>query len=125
MGKPSEAFEDCVAGVTEDPMYHRCRFRAATCLTRMGRFAEAREFVSLSLSNRNARGCDDDDGDADGDDGERIASEVAKRTAEIDEAESAFRAYAGALRDGSFTTMKAFKVAYKTMEAYVPDSAAL
>ena len=127
LGKPSEAFEDCVAGVTEDPMYHRCRFRAATCLTRMGRFAEAREFVSLSLSNRNARGCDYDDGDADGedDDGERIASEVAKRTAEIDEAESAFRAYAGALRDGSFTTMEAFKVAYKAMETHVPHSEAL
>lgn len=108
LGKPVEALEDCKAGMREGPMYHKCRFRAATCLTRMGRFTEARRVIS-SLSSTDAN----------------ILAERARREEEVDAAEAAFEVYAAALRDGIFTTMEAFKMAYKGVETHVPHSEAL
>ena len=107
LGKPVEALQDCNAGMRRDPSFHKCRFRAATCLVRMGRFSEAREALGPVL--------------ADG----SVSSEVLKRKQEIDDAEEKFASYLKNLKEWQFDGMESVKAAYKVVEARVPHSEAL
>jgi tetratricopeptide (TPR) repeat protein len=115
LGKPIEALEDCRSGMNLSPVHRKCRFRAVTCLVRMGRFTEARGLVRGVVGTQTGSNRIEDS----------IAAEVAKRTQEIDEAEKALVGYLDTLADGRFGTMEALKTAYKEVEAHVPHAEAL
>lgn len=115
LGKPVEALEDCLSGMKLNSAHHKCRFRAVTCLVRMGRFSEARGM---------ARGVVGTEAGADTIENS-ITAELSKRTREIDEAEKALVGYLDALVAGRFASTEALKMAYKEVEAHVPHSEAL
>ena len=115
LGNPVEALEDCRSGMKLDPAHHKCRFRAATCLVRMGRFSEARGLVRAVVAmGPGTVGSD-----------ESIAPEVDKRMGEIEDAEKALAGYLEALLGGRFGTIESLKMAYKEVEAHVPHAEAL
>ncbi len=115
LGKPVEALEDCRSGMKLNAAHHKCRFRAVTCLVRMGRFSEARGMARGVVGTQAGTGRIENS----------IAAEVDKRTREIDEAEKALEGYLVALVAGRFGTMEALKMAYKEVEAHVPHDEAL
>lgn len=112
LGKPQEAHEDCKRGILIDEMFTKCYIRGATCLIRMGRFAEARGIL----------------------DSAPISPEVVSKKEELYESEKRFLCFfekAGFLKTGSMENVDKFKslpsmiASYRILEGTVPHSPAL
>ena len=121
LGKPEEALRDCQAGMELSPSYDKCRFRAATCLMRMGRFPEAREMIRGTSGTP----IDNVSSNLEGSGISATSTEKVRRWQDIDEAEQAFEGFVDALLDGQFKTIETIKIAYKEVEALVPHAEGL
>jgi DnaJ family protein C protein 7 len=107
LGKPIEALQDCKAGLKENLSFHKCRFRAVTCLIRMGQFAEAGRLLDeVSMHDP-------------------VHKEVERRRQELRNIEEQVTEYLQKLVQRGFDDLASVKDQYRIIESKVPHSDAL